>query len=190
MRWSAAGFARVDAEAFPALAEPSTESSTVVEQLTSAEQSAPVEQPTATEQPTLTEQPAVIEQPTFTEQDTTQASLSADAKPELTLNPSEDFTIETPTDNNDYGQMLEEALADSYVVPGSNPAMGAAPAVPSAPEVNNVPEINYTPVPNNEDILPPPPAPPIDPSAVMPNAMPPMSSDAGEQPPAAPTFNS
>ena len=178
---------------------------------------------------------------------TDEANPSDEPKPELKLTPSDSFMAEPTMSSSDYGQMLEEALADSPsmqepsepiisteqppmpTVPvvnteplmptgqsmdvaapsapinpvaagtlpipptdaaatiSSNPAISAAPVVPSAPEINGVPEINYTPVPN-EEILPPPPAPPIDPSAIMPNGVPPMSDQAPI--PAAPTFNS
>lgn len=42
-----------------------------------------------------------------------------------------------------------------------NPALSVAPSVASSPEANNIPDINYMPMPGDE-ILPPPPAPPID----------------------------
>ena len=45
--------------------------------------------------------------------------------------------------------------------PADNPALANAPAVPTNPEINGVPEMNYMPMPGTE-ILPPPPAPPID----------------------------
>jgi hypothetical protein len=176
---------------------------------------------------------------------TDEANPSDEPKPELKLTPSDSFMAEPAMSSSDYGQMLEEALADSSsvqepsepiisteppmpaapimnteplmstgqsmdaampsapispvvadtlsiptdttVTTTSNPAISAAPVVPSAPEVNGVPEINYTPVPN-EEILPPPPAPPIDPSAIMPNGVPPMSDQAPI--PTVPTFNS
>lgn len=44
---------------------------------------------------------------------------------------------------------------------GGNPAAMNAPTVASAPEINGVPSINYMPMPG-EEILPPPPTPPID----------------------------
>lgn len=46
-------------------------------------------------------------------------------------------------------------------VVGGNPASMMAPQVATAPEVNGVPEMNYMPLPGQE-ILPPPPTPPID----------------------------
>lgn len=88
--------------------------------------------------------------------------------------PQHSFAEESPTD---YGQMLDNALA-SVNMPeqgteqpisseSSNPALMSAPAVPSNPEINGVPEINYMPMPG-EELLPPPPAPPIDPNLVTP----------------------
>ncbi len=44
---------------------------------------------------------------------------------------------------------------------GFNPAVAGAPVVASTPEINGVPEINYMPMPG-EEVLPPPPTPPID----------------------------
>ena len=73
-------------------------------------------------------------------------------KPETVIQPSAGFAN---TDEGDkYGQMLEAALAE-------NPATTAAPVVPTTPEINGVPEMNYMPMPDNE-VLPPPPTPPID----------------------------
>lgn len=82
-----------------------------------------------------------------------------------------------------YGQMLEDALENSNSAMGVenatdgdmasgaenvassansfNPAVAGAPAVASTPEINGVPEINYMPMPG-EEVLPPPPTPPID----------------------------
>ena len=45
--------------------------------------------------------------------------------------------------------------------PMDNPAASIAPSVPSNPEINGVPSINYMPMPGDE-VLPPPPTPPID----------------------------
>ena len=41
------------------------------------------------------------------------------------------------------------------------------PSAPSTPEINGIPEINYMPMPG-EEILPPPPTPPIDMNLVAP----------------------
>ena len=170
----------------------------------------PVAEPTTTE-PTPAE--PIIEAPTFvqspasepaaaTEDSSLLADLQAAAdglksaaeivepvpdpseqKQELTLTPSEDFMNEPADSGSNYGQMLEDALADAYAIPTANPAINAAPSVPTAPEINGVPDINYVPVPN-DDILPPPPTPPIDPSMAMPNIMPPTSPDTTITPPA------
>ena len=87
------------------------------------------------------------------------------------------------TPSSKYGQMLEDALnepaageptpmgnslppAESAV----NPAASVAPEVTTAPEINGMPEINYG--QSTGDVLPPPPAPPIDMSSPMPIPMP------------------
>ena len=89
-----------------------------------------------------------------------------------------------------YGQMLEDALAsvgdapvpttpivsEDPVVGGENPAMVGAPTVPANPEINGVPEINYMPMPGDE-VLPPPPAPPIDMNTPAPETAPVVAGD-------------
>lgn len=91
-------------------------------------------------------------------------------KPEKVLQPTNGFGIggTTMDDTNKYGHMLEDALADAggmsqpeVAVGQPNPAATGAPAVATNPEINGVPEINYMPMPGDE-VLPPPPAPPID----------------------------
>ena len=58
--------------------------------------------------------------------------------------------------------MLEDALESSGAdSTASNPAVASTPNVPESPEINGVPEMNYMPMPG-EEILPPPPTPPID----------------------------
>ena len=86
---------------------------------------------------------------------------------EKVIQPTTDLsTIGTgdPADNK-YGQMLEAALQslnnESNPMSGTNPAAASTPSVPEKPEINGVPEMNYMPMPSDE-ILPPPPAPPID----------------------------
>ncbi len=102
--------------------------------------------------------------------------------PEKVLRPTnaaEEPEIITDENVNKYGQMLEDALAgvgsstsstetpeapeapETPEVPQENPAATNAPDVPTNPEINGVPEINYMPMPG-EEVLPPPPAPPID----------------------------
>ncbi|MBR3230931.1 hypothetical protein IKF73_02820 [Candidatus Saccharibacteria bacterium] len=64
---------------------------------------------------------------------------------------------------------------------GDNPAMANTPATPAAPEINGVPEINYMPMPGDE-ILPPPPTPPIAPlDTNMAATTPPPATPAPEQ---------
>lgn len=129
--------------------------------------------PTASEIPTAPETPAVPEASTAPEASTVNESLIPTAS-EPVLTPSADFTADEPSESaNKYGQMLEEALAEANSsAPVSNPATLAAPAAPTEPEINGVPEINYAAQPN-EEILPPPPTPPIDfNSTVMPPQIP------------------
>ena len=145
--------------------------------------------PGATETVTSTE-PAANEpaQDTAPATETTEATADADSPEpiiptlppveegitgsERVIAPSADFTPETLSEGtNTYGQMLQEALADvadnapSAPIVSNNPALDSAPAVASAPEINGVPEINYMP-PADTEILPPPPAPPIDPTQI------------------------
>ena len=135
-----------------------------------------------------------------------QASLQIDSKnessnldeitnPEKVLSPSEDFDAseEALEEEGKYGKMLENALEEAAAIEsaapvtpatpapavGGNPAAASAPTVPTNPEINGVPEMNYMPLPDQE-ILPPPPTPPIDMANMAPGAMP-------EMPPAVPT---
>lgn len=98
---------------------------------------------------------------------------------EKTFTPPADLLAEpTQDESNKYSQMLEEALAeagDDNTPTGiisspsespeasfpNNPAFASAPSVASEPEINGVPEMNYMPA-ADENILPPPPAPPVD----------------------------
>lgn len=80
---------------------------------------------------------------------------------EKVIQPPADLSTEIASDGtNKYGKMLEDALA-GIDASSDNPAVVSAPEVASAPEINGVPEMNYAPQPG-EDILPPPPAPPVD----------------------------
>ena len=83
---------------------------------------------------------------------------SAGETSEKIIAPSSNFDA-TPTEEekDKYGQMLEDALAGV----SSNPATMSAPEPAANPEINGVPEINYMPLPGDE-VLPPPPTPPID----------------------------
>lgn len=86
------------------------------------------------------------------------------AAKEKVIEPTSDLSAigtGNPEDNK-YGQMLEDALESSGAdSTASNPAVASTPNVPESPEINGVPEMNYMPMPG-EEILPPPPAPPID----------------------------
>lgn len=121
--------------------------------------------------PVITEAPAAptdLEAPTIPdapEAPTTPAEEAPVATEGVTVNPTADFTADdSASGTSKYGQMLEEALAEA-----NNPAATIAPEVPTEPEINGVPEINYNTVPNDE-LLPPPPAPPVD----LANTMPPQ----------------
>ena len=107
--------------------------------------------------------------------------------PEKVITPPSDFSADTSSVESDkYSKMLEEALndvnapapkmdAESIGSPvdtandaSVNPALASAPAVPTNPEINGVPSINYMPMPG-EEVLPPPPAPPINIDGVLPS---------------------
>ena len=97
-------------------------------------------------------------------------------KPEKVIQPSLDMDLSASDEGSDkYGKMLEDAISGlggtstSAATPPviDNPASAMAPQVASAPEINGVPEMNYMPMPG-EEVLPPPPTPPIDMSAPTP----------------------
>lgn len=69
-----------------------------------------------------------------------------------------------------------------------NPAANLAPSVSDKPEINGVPEINYT-LPADAEVLPPPPTPPINPDAPLPDlgATEPASATTPATPAATPT---
>jgi hypothetical protein len=81
---------------------------------------------------------------------------------EKVIEPTTDLSAIGGPEGNKYGQMLEAALeaANNAVPVTTNPAVASTPAVPNAPEINGVPEMNYMPMPGDQ-ILPPPPTPPI-----------------------------
>ena len=64
-----------------------------------------------------------------------------------------------PTMGENIPEMPGAPMNETPVANG-NVAETYAPAVPSAPEINGVPEMNYMPMPGDQ-VLPPPPAPPI-----------------------------
>lgn len=59
------------------------------------------------------------------------------------------------------GSTTPESPSSAPSIGSTNPAAASAPTVPDRPEINGVPEINYTP-PADAEILPPPPAPPVE----------------------------
>ena len=81
---------------------------------------------------------------------------------EKVIEPTTDLSAIGGPEGNKYGQMLEAALeaANNAAPVVTNPAAASTPAVPNAPEINGVPEMNYMPMPGDQ-ILPPPPTPPI-----------------------------
>ena len=142
--------------------------------------------------PTL---PPVVDDTSSTEpsaESTSEPALEPD-HPEKVIQPSDELSnlVGGAEDTNKYGQMLEDALEDSspaaapaitpVATPDSNPATTGAPAVPANPEINGVPEINYMPMPG-EEVLPPPPTPPIDMDSAMPAPEPATDPDTSAVP--------
>lgn len=148
----------------PASSEPAPASDFAIP--TAPEISAAPATPEAPEMPQAPEAPAIPE-PSL-------ATPSVLSSPETTIAPSADFTTDNLSENsNRYGQMLEDALAEANnASQTANPAASLAPSAPTEPEINGVPEINYAPA-SNDEILPPPPTPPIDFSSTM---MPPQNN--------------
>ena len=96
-----------------------------------------------------------------------EASLSqagAEITPEATEAPLKiDTTPETtePTPANTTPQTDMTSIINEPAPADTNPAASSAPSVPENPEINGVPEINYNmPLPG-EEVLPPPPTPPL-----------------------------
>lgn len=144
------------------------------------------------ETPVVEESPAPESSALLDELKATEASLSsvgAEAAPDLSNQPVQldsassapTPSIASPDEPGKYGQMLADALAepasgssasmDSILPPTANPAASVAPEVPNAPELNAMPEINYGQTSDGQ-VLPPPPAPPVDLSAPLPADMP------------------
>ena len=140
-------------------------------------------------EPTSEPTPAITPEPT-SETVPEEPSGQISDKPEKVLQPSSDLSTDTTEAEQDkYGQMLEDALnsvnsaPEAPSMPAENPATMSTPSVPDNPEINGVPEINYMPMPGDE-ILPPPPTPPIDPAGGSVTAPAPMTQPIE---PAAPT---
>ena len=115
------------------------------------------------------------------------AQAGAETTPEVTNEPLKIDT--TPNDSNeppkidtiasDFSEpqkidiapepMANPAKTDTILEPlssnfqtGSNPAVANTPFAPTTPEINGVPEINYNMPMPGEEVLPPPPTPPVD----------------------------
>lgn len=93
-----------------------------------------------------------------------------------TVSPVEQVDITTQTtvvDPAEQAAPLDQTIQTNPTIPldQTNPAYSASPTVPTKPDINGVPIINYAAVPN-DNILPPPPAPPIDLNSPLPT-MPP-----------------
>lgn len=104
-----------------------------------------------------TAQPEAESQAVFDTQGVTITPAAGSSDLVQPVNNGENFEFGA-TDDNGYGQMLEEALAEQGNE-AVNPAAVNAPAAPSEPEINGVPVINYTPA--ADEILTPPPMPPV-----------------------------
>ncbi len=155
----------------PAAEEPAVSSAPTPDVLSTPE---PISETPAPE-PTL---PSVTPTPNFSAESTTEPAaepslgeegIIADSeKPEKVIQPSPDMDLSAPDEGSGkYGKMLEDAISGlgGTTAPAAdtaaNPASMMAPQVASAPEINGVPEMNYMPMPG-EEVLPPPPTPPID----------------------------
>ena len=155
----------------PAAEEPAVSSAPTPDASSTPE---PISETPAPE-PTL---PSVTPTPNFSAESTTEPavepSLSEEGiigdseKPEKVIQPSPDMDLSAPDEGSGkYGKMLEDAISGlgGTTTPvadtAANPASMMAPQVASAPEINGVPEMNYMPMPG-EEVLPPPPTPPID----------------------------
>lgn len=148
----------------------------------------PVAEPAPAANETLAPEPTISEPSGFVMPEPAPTEPVAEPTPELStdeaekvIEPSADFNPNSLNeDAAKYGQMLADAISEDGGAPAipetpitttseaySNPAVSMAPPVPASPEINGVPEINYMPLPGDE-VLPPPPAPPVDFSAPLP----------------------
>lgn len=111
--------------------------------------------------------PEPVESTATPAEPSTEDSYIEEAPSEKVITPPASMDLTSENNADKYGHMLEEALAGlntataNTATPATNPATFASPAVASAPEINGVPEMNYMPMPG-EEVLPPPPTPPID----------------------------
>ena len=179
----------VDLDKGPApAAAPATEAPAAPPEIKTEAAPAPVEEPTATGTEYAANTSDVPEHEQSVEEQSAANNFEAAVKPEKVIGVPTDFTPETLGEGtNKYGQMLEDALAEAQAElsdPNTiiaspsdfpNPATAAAPFAAAAPEINGVPDINYMPLPGDE-VLPPPPTPPIDMNAA------PAPAQLGPQP--------
>lgn len=84
--------------------------------------------------------------------------------------PASDFLSNKP-------EKIVAPSADFNAPTNQNPAASFAPQVASAPEANNIPDMNYMPLPGDE-ILPPPPTPPVDFNSPMNGPVSPMNGSS------------
>lgn len=164
--------------------------------------------PAAAATPTVPETPAASEEPSAMPE----MNFNAPLTPESSATPESpsampEINFGAPTDvTSKYSQMLEDALNEpaageaapmgSSLPPAEpaapvpnmsepNPAAITAPNVADTPEANTLPEINYG---QTSEVLPPPPAPPVDLSSPMPMPVPsePATTEPAATEPAAP----
>lgn len=95
-------------------------------------------------------------------------------------------TVVAPTKPNENHFVVPAPLQNPVGIStvNTNPASIAAPKVASTPEINGVPEMNFMPLPGQE-ILPPPPTPPLDMSGLGNNV---AGVDAPLMPPTEPAL--
>ena len=140
----------------------------IEEPTTSSEPSSPAEPLASVSMPTVNESSLPTEPTSTPEAEPSDSDINTSVKTEKVITPSADFgTTMSPEDTEKYGKMLEDAINESGISGDtdsieSNPATINTPMAASAPEINGVPDINYMPLPEDE-VLPPPPTPPIEP---------------------------
>ncbi len=136
----------------PSESEPVTEFNKPVSDSESA--SEPKLAPSSDTEPTLGEKGNILVAPELAPASESPEPTSEQPSPAAppTLAPSSDFVSESPTEEKNYGKMLEDALAEL------NPATSSTPTVSSEAAAPAVPDLNFQ---MPDEILPPPPAPAI-----------------------------
>lgn len=141
----------------PAIKAQTTESDSILKAPTPPAIPAPL--PPLPAQPKNDFMPPVLPPvPTASNADKEIEPSSVELKSEKVISPPPESEMSTLNHDEDYGKMLEDALASS---PDANPAAMSAPQVDTDAEFNSIPEIDYMPMPG-EGVLPPPVTPPID----------------------------